>query len=203
MYATIAIDTSGDWLKELWLAALIGAVASLVAELLLTRGSAGDTGAIELPHGVDGGHWFDLGSLAAIPTGVLAAVIAAFALTPVQEVVKNGVTTRTLEVDKLVVVAAVAGLASSSFLTLVQQRFIAVAQNQRLDAALGAALRSFDQIADSAKDTAAGGTHAASVVGASTDEEAKQVVTQIAQPLATQASQAKAAALAAAGSAMR
>jgi hypothetical protein len=201
--AAITIDTGGDWLQALWIAALVGALASLVAELLLSRGAAGDTGAIELPHKVER-RWVDLGSLAAIPTGILAAVIGAFALTPVQEVVEAGVTTRNVEIDKLIVVAGVAGLASSSFLTLVQERFVAVAKNQRLDAALKSALQSFDEIAKHAP--AAGAAGAAEIQAAGTEVQATQVAGQIAaqavQPVAQQAAQAKAAAIAAAGDAL-
>jgi hypothetical protein len=183
MSAAITIDTGGDWFDALWISALVGALAASVAELLLSRGKAGDTGAFELPHRVDA-RWVDLGSFAAIPIGILAAVIAAFALTPVQEVVTAGATTRTMELDKLIVVAAIAGLASSSFLTLVQERFVAVARNQRLNAALSGALRSFDELAATAAGADAG------------------LESMAGPPVAERALQAKAAAEAAAGDAL-
>jgi hypothetical protein len=205
MVGAITIDTGGDWFQALWISAVTGALASLVAELLLSRGKAGDTGAIELPHTVEGGY-VDLGSIAAIPVGVLAAVIGAFALTPVQEVVNDGVVTRTVELDKLIVVAAVAGLASSSFLKLLQERFIAVAKNQRLDAALKSALQSFDQIAEQEPTSGTVAASAANVQAASTEAQATEVAGQIAaqamQSVAQQATQAKAAAIAAAGTAL-
>ncbi len=150
MLAVTTLETSGDWAQILWISAAVGAFASLVAELLIARGSAGDTGGFESPsrRGAGKRRWYDLGSFASIPIGILAACFAGITLTPVQEVVRNNVTTKTIELEQLLPVVIVAGLASSAFLRLLQERFIAVAKNKTLDAALKGAVQSFEDIAD-------------------------------------------------------
>lgn len=180
------LDTSGDAVTILIWAAAVGAVASIVAELLIPRGAAGDTGALEWPGWrqdaptAGGRKWYDLGSWAAIPLGIVAAAIAGLLLTPTQEVIANGQTTRTMELEKLLGIALVAGLSSSAFLSLVQERFIAVAKQQQLDAALKGAIASFDEIAkdDPAPPAPAAGT-TQNVVAASSTDEAEAVAAAI------------------------
>jgi hypothetical protein len=201
MFASIVIDTSGDVGKELWISAAAGILPALVAELLLARGAGAETGALELPHKI-GRRYVDLGSLAAIPIGVVAAVIAGYLRTPVQEVTKGTVVTRTMDLDKLIAVAAVAGLTSTSFLRLVQDRFIAVAQNQRLDASLKSALGSLDTIANQAQAATNSSDHATKIKNASSDDQAKQVTADLMEPFRAQAAGARDAAIAAAGQAL-
>jgi len=157
--AAITLDTGGDVGHLLLIAAIVGTVASVTAELLIARGKGGDTGALELPRVVSAGRkrWWDAGSLAAIPTGIVAACIAGLLLTPVQEVTSAGVTSRTMELDKLVGIAALAGLSSAAFLALVQERFISLNKGKALDAALKSAQASLVEIEKSAGATAGKG----------------------------------------------
>lgn len=146
----LKFNTHGDALKIVLIAALVGALASLVAELLIARGKSKQTGIIELP-GPRGPRFWDLGSLAAIPVGILAAVIAAFLFAPGQEMTVRGDIVRKVEEGRLILTAAIAGLSSAGFLALVQERFLAVAKNERLDAALNAAVQGLDSVKQSAK----------------------------------------------------
>ncbi len=213
MTLTTALNTTGDWKPILIVSALVGALAGLVSELIVARGTAGDTGGFEWPAERGSGRrkWYDLGSFAAIPVGMLAAVIAGLALTPTQEVVKNKVTSEEMKLEDLLVVAAIAGLSGSAFLRLLQERFIAVAKNQTLDSALKGALRSFDELAKKPQTTPPTPTNAAEdVKRADNDQTAEQVATRIteqaaetvATDLAARADQAKSTLMATAGDAL-
>ena len=135
MFAALTLDTGGDTVKVILIAAVVGAVASLISELLLARGKAANTGAFELP-GKLGTRLYDLGSIAAIPLGVLAAVIVGLALTPVEETTKEGVTTETMELGNLIVASAIAGLSAHGFLKVLQDRFVAAMKSKGLEEAL-------------------------------------------------------------------
>jgi hypothetical protein len=139
------VQTGGDALKVLWIAAATGAATSLVSELVIARGVRKETGMVELP-GRRGPRFWDLGSFASIPVGVVAAVVAAFLFAPGEQTMQGAQLVRKLELDRLLLVAAVAGLSSAGFLALVQERFLAAAKNQRLDTALTGALGGLDDI---------------------------------------------------------
>jgi hypothetical protein len=170
--AAITLDTGGDTVPILLWSILAGASASAISELLLARGKTAQTGAFELP-GKTGKRLYDLGSFAAIPIGALAGAIAGLALTPVQEVTADNVTTRTMELDKLLVVALVAGLASSAFLRVLSDRFVAAMKTQGLDVALRDAISALKDVATSVPQPEIASSQSAAAAAARADQAAK------------------------------
>jgi hypothetical protein len=154
MFADIVLDTSGDAWKVAGLAAVTGAVAAFVADLLLRR--AGNTGTVELPRKLRK-PYVDLGFFGSLLIGALAGVIAGLALTPADETTVRGVTHRTFDLDKLLVVAGVAGLASSGFLTALQSRFNEAMKKEGLNALLKDAIAGLEKVGEQADQGAAGG----------------------------------------------
>jgi hypothetical protein len=176
----VTLDTGGDTGKILIYAAIAGAITSLVGELLVSRGRGHDHGGFEIPRWRDTHRWYDLGSAAAIPIGVVAACLAALLLVPIKEVVAASVTTRTVELDKLLGVAGVAGLSSAAFLRVVQERFIAAAKTQELRGVVTTAAKSLPPTGQPAGSAAVTPAAVRKVVDASTPEEAMAVAHEIA-----------------------
>ncbi len=141
----LELDTGGDALKIVWIAALVGAFAGVTSELLIARGKTKDVGQLEIPGAREKGFW-DLGSFAGIPVGILAAVIAAFLFAPGEERTVGATTVRDVDLGELILVAALAGLGSSAFLALVRERFLAMAGNARLNSTLDSAIAGLEQI---------------------------------------------------------
>jgi hypothetical protein len=156
MVGAITLDTGGDTIKILVIAAVVGAFASLIAELLVARGKAADTGVFEKSRIINA-RFYDLGSWASIPVGILAACIAGLMLTPVKEVVEGSKTTQTMELDNLIVVAAIAGLASASFLKVLADRFVAALKAKGLDVALQGSIAALKDLEQNPSLPAAGG----------------------------------------------
>jgi hypothetical protein len=157
MFGAITLDTGGDTGTILIIAAIVGASASLVAELLVARGKAADTGVFERPRSLNA-RFYDLGSWASIPLGVLAACLAGLMLTPVEKSVEAGKTTESMALDNLIVVAAIAGLASASFLTVLADRFVAAMKVKGLDVALSDAITALKDLAEDPGAGASGAT---------------------------------------------
>ena len=124
------LETARDVVTFLVVAAAIGLLGAIVAELLLSRGKANEGGIFELPR--RRGRYLDLGSFVAIPVGALAAVIAAYFIVPVREVGETGATETRYDLVRLIVVSALAGLASTGFLASVQEKFTALMTADRL-----------------------------------------------------------------------
>jgi hypothetical protein len=173
MLAEIVLDTGGDAWQVAGLAAAIGAAAAFVADLLLRR--AGNTGTVELPRRLKN-PFVDLGFVSSLLIGALAGAIAGLALTPATETVVRGVTQRNFDLDKLLVVAGIAGLASSGFLTTLQSRFNEAMKKQGLNALLKDAIAGLKDLGAEPK----GGPVGGAVEGA----DVRRVVMDRAQTLA-------------------
>jgi uncharacterized membrane protein len=144
MLATVVLDTSGDVKDVLLWAAAAGLVGAIVGELITTRGRSGDWGGLEPPRWRDSKRWYDLGSIAAIPIGILAGILAGLLIAPEKDVLVRGVTRTSMELEALLGTALLAGLAGTAFLRVLQERFVAVARTQRLRGSMAAAVSALD-----------------------------------------------------------
>lgn len=175
--ATTLLD-SGDLLEVLLYAALAGVLGAVVGEIITARGGSGDWGGFERPRWRDSKRWYDLGSFASLPVGVVAGCIAALTLAQETEVVENGVTTTTTAMESVLVTALIAGLAGAAFLRVLQDRFVALAKTQELRGVVQAAAES---LAEPDAGTVAPTDAVARVKAASSDETAEAVVKAIAE----------------------
>jgi hypothetical protein len=141
--ATLADD--GDLVKILLYAALAGLLGALVGELITTRGRSRDWGGFEWPRWKDSKHWFDLGSFAAIPIGIIAGCIAALTLAPETTTVTNGVAVKTIETEAVLATAVIAGLAGAAFLRVLQDRFVALAGKENLRGVVEAVTKTLEE----------------------------------------------------------
>ena len=148
----LELDTAGDVLAIAGIAAGVGAFAALTAELIVSRGETRQQGIFELPGG-SGNRFVDLGSLAAIPIGILAAVIAAFLFAPGEEQVVDGETERLVQLGDLLLISAAAGLSGTAFLAAIQERFAAVLKTKQAEVQIQGAIAGLLQIKETAADT--------------------------------------------------
>lgn len=182
MLAVLKLGEKGDLSEVLIWAAVAGLIGSIVGELITTRGRSGDWGGFDPPRWRDSKRWYDLGSIASIPLGIVAGILAVLVLAPEHDVVENGVTTTTLEWDALLGTAAVGGLAGATFLRVLQDRFVAVAKVHELRGIVQSAEASLPAKGETA-DTA---PLVENVKQANTDEAAKGVADQIVDDAAKQ-----------------
>lgn len=130
----ITLTTMRSVIAFISVAALCGLIGGVVAELLVARGKRKETGLWERTRRQ--GRFFDVGSLASLPIGLVAGVIASYLFSPARQVVTATGTTTQYDLVRLVAVALLAGLSSSTFLAVLQERFTALATADRLKQAL-------------------------------------------------------------------
>lgn len=135
----VTLTDSGDLGSVLVYAAIAGLFGAIVGELITARGRSGDWGGLETPRWRDSKAWYDLGSLASIPIGVAAGCIAVLTLAPEAEVVTDGATTKSIDVQSVITTGLIAGLAGAAFLRVLQDRFVALAKTQELRGVVQAA----------------------------------------------------------------
>jgi hypothetical protein len=135
----IELETVPQHLLMLGIAAVFGGIGGIAAELLELRGEAKDTGALEIPRSL-GKRYRDLGWLASVVLGAIAATAALFFLAPTEEIVRpvagGTETTTEYELFKLVALSLIVGSAGSRFLAALQDRALATAKAERTDAAV-------------------------------------------------------------------
>jgi hypothetical protein len=131
------LDTLRDFIELVVIAAVLGAVAGVVGELIIGRGKSKESGRFELPQRT--ARWLDLGSFSAIPVGALAAVLTSLVAVPTHEVTVDEVSTIDYDLARLVVLALAAGLAGGAVLAKFQEGLTAVLTAERLKTALGVA----------------------------------------------------------------
>lgn len=183
----VTLADSGDLERVLLYAAIAGLIGAFVGELVTTRGRSGDWGGLERPRWRDTKRWYDLGSFASIPIGVVAGCIAALTLAPETQVVTNGVTTETMETEAVLATGLIAGLAGAAFLRVLQDRFVALAKTQELRGVVQAAA---ETLAGDATPAVAVPDAVNKVKNADDDAAAAAVVTEITET-AGQASAAR------------
>jgi hypothetical protein len=149
----IALKSGSDVWHFVLIAAVCGFIGALAAELILSRGKARETGVFELPK--RRGRYLDVGSLATMVLGPVAAVIASYFFSPVRDVVENNVTTTKYDVIRLIGISLAAGLASSGFLASMQEKFTASLTNERMKTALEQAATAMQEMQNTVRDPGA------------------------------------------------
>ena len=150
----IELSSTSDYIYMLLVAAGVGAIGGLGAELILNRG--GSTGILSLPHADRANGMVTLGFPASLIVGAIAAVAALYFFTPVVERVVTtaaGVPAQKVSeynLAKLVPLALIVGSAGPAFLGSLQARLMSALNAQKAGAAAGAAKVQVDQIAASA-----------------------------------------------------
>jgi hypothetical protein len=157
------IDVTEDWWIAIALAAGCGAVGGLVYDLLLTR--FGDSGLLELfsaPRPSDSGNrrYVDLGFLASVLVGLVAAVGFLYFLTPevTTAVSADGTAETTREYDpfKLIAASLIVGTSGAAFIKSMQERLLKVVATtslQNLQNAIDQEKSQIDALKDKVDDT--------------------------------------------------
>jgi hypothetical protein len=149
----INLDTTGDYATMILIAAALGLVGGLAAELLLKRGD--DTGTIEKWHTVKGADAIDIGFLASLILGAVAAVAVLYFFPPDEKtttVAANGTTTTVHQFDlvKLVALSLIVGSAGPAFLVAAQSKVLSALNAQKANAAVDSGKAQADQMVASA-----------------------------------------------------
>ncbi len=196
----ITLTHTIDYVIMLLVAAGVGAIGGLGAELLIKRSEV--TGTIEIPHSLRGTQLIALGLPASMIVGGIAAVAVLYFFSPVSETVISSASgiatvTHTYDLVKLVPLALIVGSAGPAFLASAQSRLASALNAQKVESIAGAAKNQISQVEESAKAAVPGairkalaeelpGTDAATLqrvadtaTGALADELAPQV--QVAQ----------------------
>ncbi len=147
----LTLETTGDYLLMVLIAAVGGLVGGLAAELLLSRD--GQTGAFELPGRRTG--LFDLGGFATLVVGAVAGVAILLVLPATATVVTtaaDGSTTTAASFDlvRLVATTLVAGSAGGSVLTALQSRVTAAINEARVEFVRATGEEQVDRVRDAA-----------------------------------------------------
>jgi len=165
----ITLSSPHDYVHLFLWAALFGAVGGLAFELLQVR--SGDTGSIELPW-TRGARYFDLGFLASLIVGAIAAIAVSYFFTPevlVKETVNNAtVVTTKWQIVKVISLSIIVGSAGGAFLDAMRKRVMSQLVGQQLAATQSVAETAIRQFAAAAKtvNTSALGTTGTHVIAA-------------------------------------
>lgn len=126
----VQLDSFAVYLWMFVLAAVLGLIGGLGAELIRVRGT--ETGIVHLPSRLPGRHplGLQLGSLGAMLIGAIAAVVVLFFFAPELVVKTNGVETRHYELVKFVALSLIAGIAGSNVLTAARSALLAQLSQQ-------------------------------------------------------------------------
>jgi hypothetical protein len=150
----IKLTETVDYVYMLLVAAGVGAIGGLGAELVLIRTEG--TGILSLPGTTKDTTLWRLGFPASLIVGAIAAVAILYFFPPVIEKViagKNGGASETIneyELAKLVPLALIVGSAGPAFLSTTQSRLMSALNAQRADATADSAKAQVDQLAASA-----------------------------------------------------
>ncbi len=126
------LDVTNDWWWAIAIAGGSGALGGLVYDMLLTR--HGDSGLLELfskqAPGRGSRNYIDVGFLASILVGIVAAVGFLYFLTPEIKTVTDaqGSTdvTRSYDPFKLIAASLIVGTGGAAFITAMQERLLKV-----------------------------------------------------------------------------
>lgn len=146
----LTLETTGDHLLLVLIAAASGLVGGLAAELLLSRD--GQTGGFELPGRTRG--LLDLGGFASLIVGAVAGVAILLVLpASTQVVTTDGVATTTAtgyELLRLVATTVVAGSAGGSVLTALQARVTSAINAARVEFVRSTGQEEVDRVRETA-----------------------------------------------------
>ena len=138
-----------DYVYMILIAAGIGGIGGLAAELLLKR--ADETGTIELPGRLKDSRYVDIGFPASIILGAVAAVAILYFFPPVVDRIRGGKTVTEYDLVKLVALSVIVGSAGPAFLTASQSRVMSAINLQKAESAVEAGKAQVDQMEASAK----------------------------------------------------
>ncbi len=150
----IDLNHTIDYIYMLLIAAGLGAIGGVGAELLLKR--ADNTGTVLLPSRLKG-HLFELGFISSLIIGAIAAVAILYFFPPVIATVTAGksggapTTSHQYDVVKLVALSLIVGSAGPAFLSTAQSRMASALNEQKIDTAVQTGKNQLDQIAQSAR----------------------------------------------------
>jgi hypothetical protein len=151
----VALSHTIDYVVMLAVAAGIGAIGGLGAELLIKRSES--TGTVEIPHRLGGTNLVALGFPASVLVGAIAAVAVLYFFTPVAETMIPATTgspahtMREYSLVKLVPLALIVGSGGPAFLASAQSRLASALNAQKVDALSGTAKNQVQQIKESVK----------------------------------------------------
>lgn len=163
----IDLNDTVDYVYMLLIAAGLGAIGGLGAELLLKRGD--NTGTLLLPSRLTGsqGQLLEIGFPSSLIIGAIAAVAILYFFPPVVATVaagKNGgapTTTHQYDVVKLVALSLIVGSAGPAFLSTAQSRLTSALTAQKLETAVETGKNQLSQLMESATAAVPGAVQAA------------------------------------------
>lgn len=144
-----------DYVYMILLAAGVGMIGGFGAELLLQR--ADNTGTLETWGRLPNTRFVDIGFVASLILGAIAAVAILYFFPPVVQTVTAGTQgappkiTNEYDLVKLVGLSLIVGSAGPAFLSTAQSRVMSALNAQKADAAVEAGKTQIDQVAESAK----------------------------------------------------
>jgi hypothetical protein len=156
----IELTEDFDYVYMMLIAAGVGAIGGLGAELLLSR--ADNTGTLEIPGRLKGTRFVDIGFPASLIIGAIAAVAILYFFPPVVETITAGAngaqpeTTHEYDLVKLVALALIVGSSGPAFLKTAQSRLMSALNAERAATAVQTGKTQVDQVAESAKAAVAG-----------------------------------------------
>jgi hypothetical protein len=185
----VRLSSPHDYVHLFIWAAVFGAVGGLAYELLQVR--SGDTGSLELP-GKRGARYLDIGFLASLIVGAIAAIAISYFFTPevlVKETVNGSPAVITKwQIVKVIPLSILVGSAGGAFLDAMRKRVMGQLTSQKLAATQGAAETAVNQLAEAAKTANKGAlattrtqimAEADKAIGAATEEIPAPVAEQL------------------------
>jgi hypothetical protein len=152
----IDLKETADYVVMILVAAGVGAIGGLAAELLLERSD--NTGTVELPGRIVGTRFLDIGFPASLLIGAIAAASILYFFPPTTETVTPGASasdpaTTVVQFDlvKLVALSLIVGSAGPRFLAAAQNRVLAAVNEQKAGAAVTTGTTQVSQMAESAQ----------------------------------------------------
>jgi hypothetical protein len=178
-----------DYVYMMLIAAAVGAIGGLGAELLLNRGD--NTGTLEIPSRLKGTRLVDIGFPASLIIGAIAAVAILYFFPPVVETITasaNGAepeATREYDLVKLAALSLIVGSAGPAFLKTAQSRLMSALNEERAATAVETGKTQVKQVAESAKAAVSGAVQEAvgKHMGAASPETMRQVAETATQSL--------------------
>lgn len=139
----LPLEVVNDYALMLGTAALCGAIGGLVFELL--QGRNGNDGQVERPGRSKNSSFYDLGWIASVVVGAVAAVAVLYFFPPVLNVGPDGETTLQYDFVKLVALSLITGSAGGSVMKALQSRVLASLEEQRAKSTRAVAQTQVDQ----------------------------------------------------------
>jgi hypothetical protein len=171
----VTLDSVTDYVWLFVVAGCFGAVGGFAYELLQVRSR--QTGTLELPHRQARAQFVDIGFIASLVLGAIAAIAISYFFTP-EVLVKSGpvgneVITTKWQIVKVVPLSIIVGSAGGAFLTAMQARALAQINEQKAQKAVAVGKATVEQVGAAA--TRESGAAAASPADRSAEVAAQAV----------------------------